>query len=115
MSYLIIGLGNPGDQYNGTRHNVGFMVIDRLIETLKCQNQTPRHFADSWIWTCKHAGKKILLQKPLTYMNLSGKAVAKLCREQGLSPEAILFVYDDIALPLGIYRRDRGPATSDRE
>ena len=109
MSHLIVGLGNPGNEYEWTRHNVGFMLIDKMLDSFKQKDQQPLHYADSFIWTCRFAGKKIYLQKPLTFMNLSGKAVAKFCRKQGISPENVLIVYDDIALPIGRLRiRQKG-------
>lgn len=101
---LIVGLGNPGPDYAQTRHNIGFMVIDRLLETGKPPFGEPRHFADSLIWSSSFAGNRILVQKPLTYMNLSGKAVAKLCQEQQLLPKEILVISDDVDLPLGKIR-----------
>ena len=101
---LIVGLGNPGPDYAQTRHNIGFMVIDRLLEDGKPPFGEPRHFADSLIWSSSFAGHRILLQKPLTYMNLSGKAVAKLCREQQLLPREILVISDDMDLPVGTIR-----------
>ena len=101
---LIVGLGNPGPDYAQTRHNIGFMVIDALLEERKASFGEPRHFADSLIWCSSFAGHRILLQKPLTYMNLSGKAVAKLCREQQLLPKEVLVISDDVDLPLGKIR-----------
>ncbi len=101
---LIVGLGNPGSEYAGTRHNIGFEVIDRFLASLPRPPGDPRHFADSYIWSCRYAGRQLLLQKPLTFMNLSGKAVGRLCREQDLVPAETLIVYDDVDLPLGRLR-----------
>ncbi len=101
---LVVGLGNPGEEYAATRHNVGFMVVDQLLGAMVHVAGEPRHFADSYIWQARFAGRTMLLQKPFTYMNLSGKAVARLCREQQLLPSEILVVSDDIALPLGRLR-----------
>ncbi|OVE82490.1 aminoacyl-tRNA hydrolase [bacterium M21] len=101
---LIVGLGNPGDQYVGTRHNIGFMVIDHLLSEMVQRIGEPRHFAESYIWDMRYAGRKVFLQKPVTFMNLSGKAVAKFCREQQLLPEEILVLSDDLDLPLGTLR-----------
>ena len=105
---LIVGLGNPGAEYSQTRHNAGFMVVDALLERQK-DLADPRHYADSYIWNLRHAGKTVLVQKPQTYMNRSGLAVAKLCREQKILPEEILVLVDDLDLPLGRVRlRQKG-------
>lgn len=101
---LIVGLGNPGPDYADTRHNIGYMVIDALLNGKSPSFGDPRHFADSLIWCSSFAGHRILLQKPLTYMNLSGKAVAKLCQEQQLLPKEILVISDDVDLPVGRIR-----------
>lgn len=96
---LVIGLGNPGQEYHKTRHNVGFMVIDALAE---------RWQAGEWKEKCKAQivktsieGKSILLVKPITYMNLSGEAVSMLLRWYKEKPEEIAVVYDDMDLPVG--------------
>ncbi len=101
---LVVGLGNPGSDYSTTRHNIGFQVIDALLASLPRRPDEPRHFAESHIWSTRYAGRALLLQKPLTYMNLSGKAVARLQREQDLLPPEILVIHDDADLPLGRLR-----------
>jgi len=104
---LIIGLGNPGRQYEATRHNVGFMVLDRLALAAGVS------FATIPKWQ-SHVAKLpdgVLLLKPQTFMNLSGQAVAKIARFHQWPPEEILVVYDDVALPLGTMRfREKGSA-----
>lgn len=103
---LIVGLGNPGREYEATRHNVGFMVLDRLARQAACNFETqPR-------WECaaaKWSERGLLLVKPLTFMNLSGRAVGKILRFHKWQPEQALIVYDDVALPLGRIRlREKG-------
>ena len=109
MSYsLIVGLGNPGRQYAATRHNVGFMVVDRLAAAEGVVFQTmPRwqsHLA-------KLPGGGTLLLKPQTFMNLSGRAVQQILAYYKWTPDQMLVVYDDAALPLGALRfREKGSA-----
>jgi PTH1 family peptidyl-tRNA hydrolase len=106
---LIVGLGNPGVDYADTRHNIGFMALDRLLAERSKTVEEARHYADSLIWRIRFAGRQIMLQKPLTYMNLSGKAVSKLFREQSLLPGEVLVISDDVDLPLGRIRiRQKG-------
>lgn len=102
---LIVGLGNPGAEYEGTRHNVGFMVLDRLITGM---GEWKREKA----WQAKVARLNgILLCKPETFMNLSGKAVASVARFYQIPTSSILVVLDEMALPLGRLRlRVRGSA-----
>lgn len=103
---LIIGLGNPGRQYEATRHNIGFMVLDRLAAI---EGQT---FSSNPRWqahVAKAAGA--LLLKPQTFMNLSGRAVQQVLAFHKWKAEQILVVYDDVALPLGALRfREKGSA-----
>ncbi len=80
------------------------MVLDRMLAERSKTTEEPRHYADSFIWRIRFAGRQILLQKPLTYMNLSGKAVSKLCREQSLLPQEVLVISDDVDLPFGKIR-----------
>ena len=101
---LLVGLGNPGIDYQETRHNVGFMAIDRLInkvssKAIRCDNSI-----DSEVWTYRLKGIQIFLQKPLTFMNLSGKAVVRLSRQEKIPPFQIIVIYDDVDLPLGRIR-----------
>lgn len=102
---LIVGLGNPGREYEHTRHNVGFMVLDRLAAAGGTAFQPqPR-------WECALAKRSdgILLMKPLTFMNLSGRSVGKLLRFYQWQPAQMLVVYDDVSLDLGRIRlREKG-------
>ncbi|UDQ99223.1 aminoacyl-tRNA hydrolase [Lentisphaerota bacterium WC36G] len=100
---VIVGLGNPGDEYKNTRHNAGFMIIDQFLSELKT-NFIERHIFSSFLFTGKFRGQKIFLQKPLTFMNLSGKALSLLIKKEKLLPEEVLLVYDDTDLPLGKIR-----------
>lgn len=104
---LIIGLGNPGRQYEDTRHNVGFMLLDRLALAAG----VPFASVPKWqAHTAKLADGTLLL-KPQTFMNLSGQAVAKVARFHKWEPADILVIYDDVALPLGSLRfREKGSA-----
>lgn len=99
---LIVGLGNPGPAYEGTRHNVGFAVVARLAADLGAPR--PRGAQRSLVWEAVDGDQTLVLAQPLTYMNRSGEAVAALVDHYGLSPEALLVVYDDVHLPLGTMR-----------
>jgi PTH1 family peptidyl-tRNA hydrolase len=101
---LIAGLGNPGPRYQDTYHNVGFAVLDELAR----RHGVP---ADAVMARVRQLGEGLLLVKPLTYMNLSGVAVAELQRYYKMAPHDVLVVLDDVALPLGRLRvRARGSA-----
>jgi len=107
---VVVGLGNPGEQYERTRHNVGFRVVDLLAERTGTKWRASRH-APAWCawaeWADGHA--RVLLVKPRTFMNESGQAVGPLARWHHLDGRAILLVYDDVDLPLGTIRvRARG-------
>ncbi len=97
--WMVVGLGNPGPEYRGTRHNVGFEVVDRLAEKYRIKLDRSKHRARFGIGLIQET--PVLLVKPLTYMNLSGQAVAPLAREYSLEPAKILVVADDLDLPLG--------------
>ena len=99
---LVVGLGNPGKEYENTRHNVGFMVIDELVRSLRIKK--PLEEALSLVYKTRIGGKEVILAKPQTYMNNSGAAVFNLLEEYNLSPENMLVVYDDLDLPLGSMR-----------
>src|SRR5712692_10114830 len=102
MTKLVIGLGNPGSEYERTRHNVGFRVVDKLASKL------------GWEWTERRnravlaSGtiglEKVVLAKPITFMNLSGQAVGELIRWYKIQPEDVLVVYDELDLPAGKLR-----------
>ena len=106
---LIVGLGNPGREYEHTRHNIGFRVVDKLAAQ------------EDWKWNERRGRailasgnlglEKVVLAKPLTYMNLSGEAVGELVRWYKLHPEDVLIVYDELDLPVGRVRlRPNGSA-----
>jgi PTH1 family peptidyl-tRNA hydrolase len=108
---LIVGLGNPGREYRETRHNVGFMVVEEIAGRYALGwSQAPSQVPDALV--AKRFGPDpMLLAKPLTYMNLSGNAVAGLARYYDVPTEALLVVVDEIALPFGKLRaRPRGSA-----
>ena len=106
--WLIVGLGNPGEKYERTRHNVGFLVVDALAERLGVPVQKLKHRALTN--TVRLAGQKALLMKPVTFMNLSGEAVGDAARFYKLPPERVLVISDDTALPLGKLRLRKGGA-----
>lgn len=102
MDYIVVGLGNPGKQYESTRHNAGFIAIDNLaksynkkVDRLKFKALSCEILVD---------GKKVLLLKPQTYMNLSGESVREACDFYKLSPENVIVLVDDIALDVSKMR-----------
>jgi peptidyl-tRNA hydrolase, PTH1 family len=106
---LIVGLGNPGKQYEETRHNVGFKVLDLLADRVAVRVDKVKDQALVGEMGC--AGEKLLLIKPQTYMNLSGQAVGSIARWHKVKAEDILIIYDDLDLPVGKVRiRARGSA-----
>ena len=100
--FLIAGLGNPGKQYRGNRHNVGFMALDRLAQDL--QVNFSRLESKALVAKCEYQGERLVLAKPQTFMNLSGQAVGALARFYKVPLEHIMIVYDDVDLPLGALR-----------
>lgn len=100
---LIVGLGNPGDDYRGTRHNAGAMVVDRFAAN-RCSGwrRERKFFAE--LATGESGGRKVVCVKPQTYMNLSGEAVAAVSRFYRIAPDQIMVVADDADLPLGAVR-----------
>ncbi|ACN98366.1 peptidyl-tRNA hydrolase [Sulfurihydrogenibium azorense Az-Fu1] len=101
MIKAIIGLGNPGQKYKDTRHNVGFMVADAVAKAIKCDNKyKEKDF--SHIYECPDYD--VIIAKPQTYMNLSGNAVLNLLEDYNLKPSEILVVHDDLDLNLGTIR-----------
>lgn len=101
MKYLIVGLGNIGAEYQGTRHNIGFMVLDALAAASNAVFATQRYGAVA-VMRVKNA--QLLLLKPSTYMNLSGEAVRYWKQKENIPLENILVIVDDIALPFGAIR-----------
>ena len=105
--HLIVGLGNPGAEYDGTRHNLGFAVVDAIAEF--CGIQLRAGKGEFIIGSKITGGDRLLLMKPLTYVNNSGEAVSDALISYGLSVEQLLVVVDDFHLPLGMLRlRPRG-------
>ena len=100
--WLIVGLGNPGDQYENTRHNVGFRALDELAEIANVSVQKLKYKALTN--TATVSGCKVLLMKPVTYMNLSGKAVGEAARFFKIPPEHVIVLSDDTSLPVGKLR-----------
>lgn len=108
MKYLIVGLGNIGSEYAETRHNIGFMVLDYLAQKFDAKFDTGRH---SFVTEIKSKGRTYVLVKPTTYMNLSGKAVSHWLSSLKLTPDQMMVITDDIALPFGKLRiRAKGSA-----
>ncbi|MGE9975040.1 aminoacyl-tRNA hydrolase [Coprococcus catus] len=107
---VIVGLGNPDDKYQGTRHNVGFDVIDLLAEKYNIAVDTKKHRA--YIGKGIIGGQKVILAKPQTYMNLSGESVRSLVEYYKVDPETeLLIIFDDISLDVGRLRiRKKGSA-----
>jgi len=106
---LIVGLGNPGSQYERTRHNIGFLIIDYLAERWNIKMNQSKY--NGLYGTGTVNGEKVVLLKPLTYMNLSGEAIAPLARFYKIGLEDIAVIYDDLDLPKGKVRlRQKGSA-----
>ncbi|MBD3309280.1 aminoacyl-tRNA hydrolase, partial [candidate division KSB3 bacterium] len=99
---LIVGLGNPGNQYADTRHNIGFMVIDALAEAFPVSPP----FSNTWsqLRRATIRGQHVLLIQPQTYMNRSGRAVKEVVAHYGEAPEQLLVIHDDLDLDLGRLR-----------
>ena len=102
IEFLIVGLGNPGRQYEQSHHNAGFLALDYLAEQLNCP--VTRAKFQALTGQAQLAGHRVLLMKPQTYMNLSGNAVGAAARFYHLEPAQVLVLYDDIALAPGRLR-----------
>lgn len=100
--FVVAGLGNPGDEYKATKHNVGFMVIDKFAENNNANFKKSRF--NALTADCKIGEKRVLLLKPLTYMNLSGEAISKALNFYKISPENLVVICDDINLDAGKIR-----------
>ncbi len=111
MIKLIVGLGNPGQQYEKTRHNAGFVFLDHLISDCGGAWQSSGQFQGE-IANCTVAGNKLVLLKPMTFMNRSGLSVGSLLRYYKIKPEEMLVVHDELELPEGVIKmkRDGGHA-----
>lgn len=101
MKYLIVGLGNIGSEYENTRHNIGFMILDALAKASNIFFEPNKLGATA---TLKFKGRTFILVKPSTYMNLSGKAVNYYLQQEKIPQEKLLVITDDIALPFGTIR-----------
>ncbi len=99
--YLICGLGNPGDEYAGTRHNTGFMVLDAFAKASNICFEDKRY---GFVAETSLKGRKIILLKPTTYMNLSGNAVRYWLNKENIDVQRLMVISDDVALPLGEFR-----------
>lgn len=109
---VIVGLGNPGLQYADTRHNIGFMLVDAIRSLAEGRKnmklEAIEESGDYLLWKVKFAGAYRLLAQPQTYMNLSGKAVSKICGRHGLTPMDVMVVHDELDLPLGRMKLKKG-------
>ena len=101
-SWLIVGLGNPGKEYERTRHNAGFRAIDVLADSLGCKVDKLKF--QGLYGQINYQGRKLFLLKPQTYMNLSGRSVLQLSAYFNISPQRIIILFDDISLPPGRLR-----------
>jgi len=101
MKYLIVGLGNIGEEYENTRHNIGFWILDALARASNISFSDKRYGA---VAEMKYAGKVFILLKPNTFMNLSGRAVQYWMQKENIELDKVLIVVDDLALPLGKVR-----------
>lgn len=113
---LLAGLGNPGDEYRDTRHNFGFLLLDRILELgreRKSMRLVPvQESGDAQAFSATLAGATWLLVKPLTYMNRSGLVVARFARRFGLEPGRVLVAHDEMDLPLGRIKFKRGGSSA---
>ena len=99
--YLIVGLGNPGDEYAGTRHNTGFMILDAFAKASNIVFEDKRY---GFVAETSLKGRKLFLLKPTTYMNLSGNAVRYWLNKENIDQSRLLVIVDDLSLPLGAFR-----------
>lgn len=107
MKYLIVGLGNIGEEYRETRHNIGFLMADALVAA--CQGPVFESKRYGAVSECRYKGRTLVVLKPSTYMNLSGKAVHYWMQKEGIPLEHVLVLVDDLALPFGTVRmRSKG-------
>lgn len=103
---LVVGLGNPGKEYENTRHNIGFMMIDEIVKTY---NLTGKEKMNGLYYELNVKGEKVYLLKPLSYMNLSGEVVRKYVDYFKINIEDILIINDDLDLPIGTHKlREKG-------
>lgn len=103
--YLIVGLGNPGKEYTGSRHNLGYQVVKALSRRLKTAKPVQKYW--SLCAAADYKDKQVMLVQPLTYMNRSGRAVIELLRNNPVNLAELMIVYDDLDLPPGVIRLRR--------
>ena len=101
MKYLVVGLGNIGAEYANTRHNIGFKIVDKIASDEKATFELDKQ---AFVTQVSFKGRTIILLKPTTYMNLSGKALSYWMHKEKIAPENVLIVVDDLALPFGTIR-----------
>lgn len=111
IEFVVAGLGNPGPKYENTRHNAGFTAIDYIVGQKNISNKKLKHHAE--IFETEFAGHRVMLIKPLTFMNLSGDAVSEILNYHKIPAENLIVIADDIFLPVGKLRiRRKGSAGS---
>lgn len=103
---LIVGLGNPGSKYDRTRHNLGFWLVDVLVDAWKARG--PERKFESEIYEAQVGGEKVLLAKPQTFMNLSGRSVGPLVGFFKIDPADVIVIHDELDLPPGVIRFKTG-------
>ena len=99
--FLIVGLGNPGDEYDRTRHNTGFMVVDEFAKSVGATFQDKRY---GFVAETSIKGRKVFILTPTTYMHLSGNAVRYWLQKENIDQERMLVIVDDLSIPLGDFR-----------
>ena len=100
--FIVVGLGNPGSAYDNTRHNIGFSAVDYIAEKTGAKITKTKFSALLGTW--EYEGKKVMLLKPQTFMNLSGDAVGPRAKFYKIPPENVIIIYDDVSLPVGKMR-----------
>ena len=103
-SILIVGLGNPGKEFEKTRHNLGFMVIDAFAKSLEFERWIDKKDLHAHISTSRQGDTQVIIMKPTTYMNLSGDAVAAVLNFYKLSPDQVIVIHDELDMPFGQIR-----------
>jgi PTH1 family peptidyl-tRNA hydrolase len=101
MTYLVVGLGNPGKEYEGTRHNIGRAVVSAMVDDAAVPLKTK---ADAALWSVKRGAHPVFLMKPNTFMNASGAAVAPFMKMKKVAPAWLIVVHDELDLPFGEVR-----------
>lgn len=109
--YLIAGLGNPGREYENTRHNAGFMAVSELASRLQVMELKDKHKLQSFVGEGSYSGHKLILAQPKTFMNLSGQAVAAIMQWYKIPLDRLIVIYDDVDLELGRLRLRPGGAS----